>query len=353
MEGRAGGERNSRLNRITIRDVAELAKVSPASVSNYFHRPRKLSEGTRQRIRQAVDTLGFVPNDAARTLRTGVSPVIGYIAFELAGATTPEIAAAIEQRVSAEGMYMLMANDTGSEQRERSYLQLFAKQQVSGVIIAPVGNVEAELARMRSFGIASVLSARRAESPEQASVSIDHVAGGRLAAAHLIEQGRKRIGFVSSSLELKQVSDRLNGALSAVHAASGVTFEVIPVRERSVEAGIACAEALVRRPAAERPDALFCANDLLAIGVVQAFVATDVVRVPADVAVVGYDDIEFARSTIVPLTTVRTPQAELGTAVADLLFAELDAMTSAEIALPRPQIEFSPELVVRASTVRP
>ena len=168
---------------------------------------------------------------------------------------------------------MLMANDTGSEQRERSYLQLFAKQQVSGVIIAPVGNVEAELSRMRAIGIASVLSARRAESPAQASVSIDHVASGRLAAAHLIEQGRKRIGFVSSSLKLKQVADRLNGALSAVHAAPGVTLEVIPVPERSVEAGIACAEALVRRPATERPDALFCANDLLAIGVVQAFVA--------------------------------------------------------------------------------
>lgn len=325
-------------------------------MSNYFHKPRKLSDGTRQRIRQAVDALGFVPNDAARTLRMGVSPVIGYIAFELAGATTPEIAAAIEQRVSAEGMYMLMANDTGSEQRELSYLQLFAKQQVSGVIIAPVGNVEAELARMRSFGIASVLSARRAESPAQASVSIDHVEGGRLAATHLIERGCRRIGFVSSSLELRQLSDRLNGALSAVNSSPGVTIEVIPVPERSVEAGIACADALVRRSPADRPDALFCANDLLAIGVVQALAASRIVSVPDDIAVVGYDDIEFARSTIVPLTTIRTPQAELGTAAADLLFSEIDAMSSADgpdgVNLPRPQLEFSPELVVRASTVR-
>jgi LacI family transcriptional regulator len=346
-------ERNGRLNRVTIRDVAELARVSPASVSNYFHKPRKLSEATRERIQQAVDALGFVPNDAARTLRTGVSPVIGYIAFELAAATTPEIAEAIERRVAAEGRYMLMANDTGSEERERSYLQLFAKQLVSGVIIAPVGNVETELARMRSFGIASVLSARHAESPAQASVSIDHVAGGELAAAHLIERGRRRIGFVSSSLELKQVADRLNGALSAVQAAPGVTVEIIPVPERSVEAGIACANAIASRPPSARPDALFCANDLLAIGVVQAFVASDDVRVPADIAVVGYDDIEFARSTIVPLTTIRTPHAELGTAVADLLFAEIEALGSAGrdgvVALPRPQLEFSPELVVRAS----
>lgn len=337
---------------MTIREVAELAGVSPASVSNYFHKPRKLAEATRQRIQHAVDVLGFVPNDVARTLRTGVSPVIGYIAFELAGATTPEIAAAIEQRVSAHGMYLLMANDTGSRQRERNYLQLFAKQQVSGVIIAPVGDVEGELAQMRAHGIASVLSARPAESPDQASVSIDHFAGGQLAMRHLLEQGRRRIGFIASSLELRQVADRLNGALSEVGGEPDATLEVIPVPERSVEAGIVCAQEIARRPPRQRPDALFCANDLLAIGVIQSFVAGRQVRVPDDIAVIGYDDIEFAQSTIVPLSTIRTPHAQLGTAVADLLFEEialLEAGIEATDGRQR-QIEFSPELVVRAST---
>ncbi|HJP80494.1 MAG TPA: LacI family DNA-binding transcriptional regulator [Pseudonocardiaceae bacterium] len=343
---------------MTIREVAELAGVSPASVSNYFHRPRKLSEATRQRVQQAVDLLGFVPNDVARTLRTGVSPVIGYIAFELADATTPEIAAAIEKQVSAHGMYLLMANDTGSRQRERSYLQLFAQQQVRGVIIAPVGDVEVELARMRARGIASVLSARRAESPDQASVSIDHFAGGQLAMRHLLDQGRKRIGFIASSLELRQVADRLNGALSVIGSAAAATLEIIPVPERSVEAGITCANEIVRRSARQRPDALFCANDLLAIGVIQAFVAGQHVRVPADIAVIGYDDSAFAQSTIVPLSTIRTPHTELGTAAADLLFEEIalldrdEAATSGDSTQRHRQIEFSPELVVRASTGR-
>lgn len=98
-------------------------------------------------------------------LRTGVSPVIGYLAFELASATTPEIAAAIERRVSAHDMYLLMANDIGSRDRERDYLQLFEQQRVAGIIVSPVGDVEAELARLRQRGIASVLSARRANSP--------------------------------------------------------------------------------------------------------------------------------------------------------------------------------------------
>ena len=347
-------QRETRLNKVTIRDVAAMVGVSPSSVSNYFHNPQKISAATRERIRLAVDALGFVPNDAARMLRTGVNPVIGYIAFELASATTPEIASAIEAKVSARDMHLLMANDRGSEERERSYLQLFGQQRVSGVIISPLGDVEPELAQMRTRGIASVLSARRATSSAQASVSTDHVAGGVLAAQHLIAQGRRRIGFVASSLDLRQIGDRLQGALSTVGAASDVTLEIIPVPERTVAAGMACADSVAGRPPASRPDALFCANDLLAIGAIQAFVAGQSVRVPADIAVVGYDDIEFARSNIVPLTTVRTPHAALGAAAADLLFDEIALFDEAGYpeggAGPRPHVEFAPELVVRAST---
>ncbi|MEW2403876.1 LacI family DNA-binding transcriptional regulator [Streptomyces sp. NPDC046862] len=341
------------LNKVTIRDVAESARVSQSSVSNYFHKPHKLSEATRERIRQAVETLGFVPNDAARMLRTGASPVIGYVAFELASATTPEIATAIEQRVSAEGMYLLMANDTGSRQREREYLQLFEQQRVAGIIISPVGDVENELARLRRRGIASVLSARHARSASQASVSIDHVAGARLAVRHLVELGRRRIGFVASSLDLQQIADRQRGALSVIEQAPDVSLELISVPERSVEAGIACADRLALRAPSDRPDALFCANDLLAIGIIQSFVASGHVRVPEDIAVMGYDDIEFAQSTVVPLSTVRTPHAQLGAAAAKLLFDEITALRATEgveVREAAPQIEFTPELVVRRST---
>ncbi|WP_345664354.1 LacI family DNA-binding transcriptional regulator [Streptomyces venetus] len=337
-----------------MRDVAELARVSQSSVSNYFHKPHKLSEATRERIRQAVTALEFVPNDAARILRTGASPVVGYLAFELASATTPEIAAAIEQRVSARGMYLLMANDTGSRQREREYLQLFEQQRVGGIIISPVGDVEPELDRLRQRGIASVLSARRAVSPRQPSVSTDHVAGSRLAVRHLIELGRRKIGFVASSLDLRQVADRQRGALSVIESVPDASLEIISVPERTVQAGIACADRLAARDPADRPDALFCANDLLAIGVIQSLVTGGQIRVPQDIAVAGYDDIEFAQSTVVPLTTVRTPHARLGAAAADLLIDEIAALRASGTAREErtaPQIEFSPELVVRASTV--
>lgn len=345
--------RGGLLNKVTIRDVADLAHVSQSTVSNYFHKPRKLSDATRERIRRAVETLGFVPNDAARRLRMGENPVIGYLAFELASATTPDIATAIEQRVSARDMYLLMANDAGSRAREREYLHLFEQQRVAGIIVSPAGDVEPELARLRRSGIASVLSARRAVSDAQASVSTDHVAGGRLAVRHLIELGRRKIGFVGSSLDLRQVADRQRGALSVIEAVPDATLEVISVPERTVEAGIACADRIAARAPGDRPDALFCVNDLLAIGIIQSLTTGGRLRIPDDIAVVGYDDIEFAQSTVVPLSTVRTPHAQLGVAAADLLFEEIAVLRGAAGAAEErsaPHVEFSPELVVRAST---
>ncbi|QFR02208.1 LacI family transcriptional regulator [Streptomyces phaeolivaceus] len=250
-------------------------------------------------------------------------------------------------------MYLLMANDTGSRRREQEYLQLFEQQRVGG-IVSPVGDVEPELDRLRQRGIASVLSARRAISPQQASVSTDHVAGSGLAVRHLIELGRRRIGFVASSFDLQQIADRQRGALSVIETVPDASMEIISVPERSVRAGIACAERLMARSPADRPDALFCANDLLAIGVIQAFATGGQVRVPADIAVVGHDDIEFAQSTAAPLTTVRTPHARLGAAAADLLIDEIAVLRdpgTAGAGRTTAQIEFAPELVVRASSI--
>ena len=220
-----------------MHDVARLAGVSVASVSNYFHRPDKISEATRERIRLAMASAGFVPNAAARTLRTGVNFVVGYLAFELASARTPNIAAGIESRLAEHGMHLLMANDVGSPARELSYLQLFEQQRVAGVIVSPLGDVEPELARMRDRGVASVLSARRALSSQQASVSIDHVLGGSLAVGHLVEIGRRRIGLVTSPPGLRQIDDRLAGARSVVQETAGTSLEILQRRRAIDRAG--------------------------------------------------------------------------------------------------------------------
>ncbi|MFI8185958.1 LacI family DNA-binding transcriptional regulator [Actinacidiphila glaucinigra] len=124
--------------------MAAAAGVSASTVSNYFHYPHKLTSATRDRVRQAVEALGFVPNDAARKLRTGTNPVIGCIAAVPVSAAASEVAHAIEQRIANENMHLLTAN-VSSEERERSYLRLFEQQRVAGIIIAPIGDVESEV----------------------------------------------------------------------------------------------------------------------------------------------------------------------------------------------------------------
>ncbi len=342
------------MNKVTVNDVALMAGVSKSSVSNFFNSPSRLSEPTRDRIRETVERLQFVPNDAARQLRSGTNPVIGYIAFELTSAFTPEIARSIEQKVSARGMHVLMANDDGSSERERSYIELFEMQRVSGLIVAPIGDIEEQLLRLKRRGTPSVLSARKAKSPHLAWAAADGVAGGYIAAKHLLSLGRRRLGFVTSSLELQQLTDRMQGALKAIQEVPGALFEVINVSERSVAAGAYAAGTIAARPQETRPDALFCANDLLAIGVVQHLTSTANVSVPEDIAVMGYDDIEFAQSMAVPLSTIRVSGEALGAAAVELLFEEMDLIAKTKRGeLPQVasrHVLFQPELIIRQST---
>jgi LacI family transcriptional regulator len=332
----------------TIRDVAALAGVSVTTVSNYFNRPGRMSPATRERVRAAVESLDFAPSDAARSLRRGRSTVVGYLSFELAGGRTPAITTAMGDRLAQEGLHLLSAVDGADPDRERAYLDLFERQRVAGLVVTPVTDLEQDLARLRRSGIPSVLSAQRAGDPDQPSVSIDHRRGGRLAVEHLLATGRRRLAFVTDTLDLHQVSERFQGAMSAVAEHPDASLEIVSCTARSVAGGEAAAAQLLRRPAANRPDGVFCVNDLVALGLCSGL--RESVSVPEDVAVVGYDDIEFARLGAIPLTTVRTPQEGLGVAVAEMLLARIAPRADDPTPEAAQQVELEPTLVVRAST---
>lgn len=330
----------------TIKDVAAMAGVSPATVSNFFHHPERMSPATRERIRDAVAALDFTPNEAARSLRRGRHPIVGYIAFELASARTPAILTAISDALAAADMHLLSAVDGGDPARERAYLELLERQRVSGVIISPVTDVEPELARLRGRGLASVLCAHRARNPEQPAVYIDHVAGGRMAAEHLLSLGRRRLAYVTDTLELPQIAERFAGVTQAVERVPGATIEVVWTQGRSVEQGEAAARQLLLRSPDRRPDGVLAANDLVGLGVCGGLRGH--VAVPEEIAVIGYDDIEFARLAAVPLTSIRTPQEELGARAAALLLDQITGSQSTTAGLR--QVELRPTLVVREST---
>jgi len=331
--------------RVGIREVATLAEVSNGTVSHYLNHPSRVSAEKRERIQKAIDQLGFVRNNAAWQLRLGRSGTIAYIAPDVSNPFFATIAEGVEQRAATHDLSVFLSNSNRSRAREDAYLELFESQQVQGMLVSSHHPIDDRLAQVRGRGIPTVLIGQRASDEAQPSVSIDDVTGGLMAVRHLLELGRRRVAFVGGPLSIRQVADRLDGAGIAMKDAPGSTLEVINVSNRTIVEGREIGRALLARPAGSRPDAVFAVNDLVALGLLQVLVAGGV-RVPEDLAIIGYDDIDYAESSLIPLTSIRSPHETFGFTAVDLLVNEMSDEPSDS---PK-QIVFQPELVVRAST---
>jgi LacI family transcriptional regulator len=326
--------------RVGLRDVAQRAGVSMGAVSHYLNHPERVAAATAVRIREAIEALGYVPNIAGRHLRRGVSDVIGFIAPDFGNPHFVDLAAAVEASAAGRGIRAFLANSRGDRDRENDYLALFEEYKVRGIVVASHQPIEDRLAAVRRRGTPSVLVGQRAASPDQMWVSIDDVDGGRRVGAHLVELGRRRIAFIGGPLQVPQVAARLQGLRQAAGE-----VEVVDVDERTVASGRAAARMLLERPAADRPDAVACVNDLVALGVLQTATALGV-RVPEDLAIAGYDDTVFAEASLVPLTTVGQNHEEVARAVIEALTDVIDGERRA-----RGAFLAAPRLVVRESTV--
>ena len=329
---------------VSVRDVAALAGVSVGTVSNVLNNPQKVSEETAARVQRAIEMLGFVRNDVARHLRAGHSRTIGLVVLDLSNPFFTSLARGAEEAAERANCALLVGNSDQSNRRENSYLDLFDEQRMRGVLISPAGDVSARLRRLRDRGTPAVLVDRHSGLDDYSSVSVDDVAGGRLAARHLIDQGARRLCFVGGPFEITQVADRHQGAAQAVRETPGISMEVLTMPQLTVLQGRAAGEAIRNRPRSEWPDAIFAANDLLAVGVLQAFVVSGV-RVPEDILLMGYDDIDFASSAMVPITSIRQPSALIGETAVELVLEE-----AREGSPTGRQVVFQPEIVVRGST---
>lgn len=333
--------------KVISRDVALAAAVSKTTVSNYFNSPDKLSAEVRERIRVAIDTLGYVRNDAARQLRAGKSNVIAYVMFELGNSYFSDVANAIEKRAAEAGLFVVLGNNGGDRHRETSYLELFEAQGVRGLIVAPLGPVDSYLEAVRKRGTPSVITGREATNDDQPSISVENTRGGYLAAQHLIEQGKRNLVFVGGPLDIRQINDRLLGTSQAVQENSGVSLEIFPVNERTLGQGRHVATRIMQTDPSRRPDGIFAANDTLAVGIIQGLLQSPEVQIPDDIAVIGFDDLDIASSGVVPLSSVRTSHEDYGRIAVELLLAELGEMPPRE----KKHIILQPEIVQRSSTI--
>ena len=331
----------------SIKQVAAVAGVSVGTVSNVLNRPHLVAESTRTRVQQVIAELGFVRNESARQLRAGHSRAVGLVVIDAANPFFSDVAAGVEDELDRAGVAVLLGNSAGSPERERRYVELFEELRVRGVLIAPSGEDLSPVEGLERLGIPVVLLDRYPDGAPFSSVSVDDVAGGRIAATHLLERGHRVLAVVGGPTALRQVRERRAGAEEAVSRAGGALL-VISTPDLTIQGGRDAADEIVLRPAGERPTAVVAVNDLVAIGLLRGFTEHGV-RVPDDVALVGYDDIAFAASAAVPLSSVRQPRADLGRTGAEILLAEIEAREAGRRVAPR-QVRFRPELVIRRSS---
>ncbi|CAN5364031.1 LacI family DNA-binding transcriptional regulator [soil metagenome] len=330
----------------SIRDVAQLAGVSVGTVSNVLNKPDEVSSDTIGRVQRAIEELGYIRNDAARRLRAGVSSTVGFVVLDGQNPFFNEVVRGAEDEASKNGIAILVGNTDEDTRREGMYLDLFEEQRVRGVLISPHGDIAARLDRLKSRQIPAVLVDRINVDGKFSSVAVDSVAGGEMAAQHLIDSGRRRIAFVGGPFDIRQVRDRLEGARVAVdNSEHDVDIEVVATQALTVEEGVLAGRRIMERPPAARPDALFAANDLLALGLLQSLVVGGTLLVPNQISLIGFDDIAFAGAAAVPLSSVRQPSRMIGQTALRVLIEESNDPGM----IPR-QTVFRPELVVRAST---
>ncbi|MGW1991488.1 LacI family DNA-binding transcriptional regulator [Embleya sp. NPDC001921] len=330
----------------SIKEVAHRAGVSVGTVSNVLNHPERVAESTRTRVLEAVALLGFVRNDSARSLRSGVANTVGLIVLDVANPFFTDVARGVEDACNETGSVVILCNSDDSGAKQERYLRVLQEQRVRGVLVTPARDAELPVAELRARGLAVVLLDRADDRADLCSVAVDDVVGGRLAAEHLVAEGHREFAFVTGPLGIRQCEDRRRGMRAALRDAGlrlGTSTRDVVVPAMNARSG---AEAAGRLLAAGRlPSAVFCANDLLAMGLMRELLRAGV-RIPRDVAVVGYDDIEFAAASAVALTSVRQPTYRLGRTAAELLFEESEQPRSHT----HRQVVFRPELVVREST---
>jgi LacI family transcriptional regulator len=327
----------------TMSDVAELAGVSLGTVSNYFNRPEKVSPLRRERVAAAVEQLGFVPNALARAFVRGHQLVIGLVVLDLNNPFFSVAARGLEDRLALEGIMLTVSSSDEDPVRESACVRILEEHSVAGLVITPSNPSLRELEQLARRGTPSVLLARRQPSEGGwCAVSGDDSLGGALIARHLLERGHRRVAYLNGRGTTRLLDARREGVRTSLEAA-GASFVEILTSKMTASGGEQGAHQLLQL--SERPTALVCANDLLALGALRVLHQQGL-RVPDDVALVGYDDVEFADSLAVPLTTVGHDKYTLGFRAGDLLIDEIrdrDDHQHSEVLL-------TPELIVRAST---
>ena len=345
------GDRRGPRARATSRDVAALAGVSQPTVSNVINHPDQVAPATRDRVRAAMDALDFVVHEPARLLRAGQTTAIGLCVPDVSNPFWGEVTRGVGAASTEHGAALIVCSTEESAVKEGDMLRVLEQQRVAGILVATLEPNLAELDRLVDRGTPVDLLNRQDTRGLLPFASVDDVEGGRLVGQYLLSLGHRRIAVVNGPEAISWCADRWSGMCLAVEEAGLDPSEVlrqVPVDAQKASEGDRVASAVTEIVPAVT--AVFCVNDLLALGVLRGLIQMGI-NVPRDMSLVGYDDDDFTEMLLPALTTVRQEPYQLGySAAARLIQRKV-------MGRPAPSYvdgtTFPPRLVVRESARRP
>jgi DNA-binding LacI/PurR family transcriptional regulator len=304
-----------------IAEVAKKAGVSVATVSRALSKPEMVAAETRALIEQVADDLGYSPNLVARNLRKGTSKTLGLIVTDILNPFHATVAKGVQDTAYRHGYSVFLCNTDEDPAKEREYLQLFAGQQLRGLIIVPTERTKTNLKIVKGFPV--VEFDRSSGTPGAHVVVSENREGARAAVQHLIQAGHKRIGMVSGGKSLTTAIERLEGYREALEAA-GIEADVhlIEPGNHREDGGFEAAKKLLTLPKSKRPTAIFAANNEMTVGAFKAARELEL-RVPDDLSLVGFDDSRWAQTVEPAITVIEQPTYEMATFACDLLLQVL------------------------------
>jgi len=309
----------------TMRDVARLARVSITTVSHVINGTRFVSPDLRARVLEAMGLLRYRPNMLARSLRLKQSRIIGLLVPDNMNPFFAQLSRVVEDSGFAAGYSVILCNSDGKLEKEQAYIELLAAKQVDGIILIATGGDDQIIELLCQTGVPFIMADRRPGTAKVDMVLVDNFGGGYRATRHLLGLGHRRVACIAGPHEAAPSADRVGGYRAALQEVGIEPDEALVVRGDFLRHG--GAEAMCQLlELAEPPTAVFACNDLMAIGALSTLSERGL-RVPADVSLVGFDDIPDARLTSPPLTTVAQPIEEIGRRATEML---LERVTSKE-----------------------